>query len=96
MKKQDPEAEQTKTDLKHDTMEFSASTDGDDKLDLDDAAKDDDGISGEELDYLEESDDAMAAALDAVETDRVADDDNLPDESDEDDYYKDEDVADRI
>ncbi len=87
MKKQDPNSTDSKTDLKHDSMEFSASTDGDDKLDLDDLNKDDDAISGEELDYLEEGDDQMAAAMDAVENDRLADADNLPEESDEDDYY---------
>ena len=87
MKKQEEHTEDIKTDLKHDTMEFSAATDGDDKLDLDDALLDDDGISGEELDYLEEDDAEMGAALNAVETDRLADADNLPEESDEDDYY---------
>ena len=87
MKKQEEHTVDIKTDLKHDTMEFSAATDGDDKLDLDDALLDDDGISGEELDYLEEDDAEMGAALNAVETDRLADADNLPEESDEDDYY---------
>lgn len=87
MKKQDEHTEDIKTDLRHDTMEFSAATDGDDKLDLDDALLDDDGISGEELDFLEEDDAEMGAALNAVETDRLADADNLPEESDEDDYY---------
>lgn len=93
MKKHDEHSEDVKTDLKHDTMEFSASTDGDDKLDLDDNLLDDDGISGEELDYLEEDEDEMGAALNAVETDRLADADNLPEESDEDDYYDNDEVA---
>jgi len=91
MKKQDEQPEDVKTDLRHDTMEFSAATDGDDRLDLDDTTRDDDGISSEELDALgEDGDDDMAAALNAVETDRLADDDNLPEESDEDDYYEDD------
>ena len=89
MKKQDANQSEVKTDLRHDTMEFSASTDGDDKLDLDDTTKDDDGISGEELDYLEENNDEMTAALRAVEKDRLTDSDNLPEENDEDDYYDD-------
>ena len=78
-----------KTDLRHDNMEFSASTDGDDRLDQDnDMLEDDDEISGDELDELEnENDFEMAAALNAAETDRLADSDNLPEESDEDDYY---------
>lgn len=87
-KKQNPN--DVKTDLKHDTMDFSASSDGDDKLDLDnlDPLREEDAISDEELDALEDdSDDDMAAALNAVENDRQADPDNLPEESDEDDYY---------
>lgn len=92
MKKQDDNSEETKPDLKHDTMEFSAPTDGDDRLDLDDERREDDGISGEELDALgDDSEDDLAAALNAVETDRLADDDYIAeDESDEDDYYKDD------
>lgn len=90
MKKQEAKQHEVKTDLRHDTMEFSASTDGDDKLDLDDFSRDDDGISGEELDYLEENNDAMTAALSAVESDRLSDSDNLPEEDDEDDYYDDD------
>ena len=77
-----------KTDLRHDNMEFSAATDGDDILDSDDFNREEDGISGEELDALEEESDVeMAAALNAVENDRLADAENLPEESDEDDYY---------
>lgn len=91
MKKQDEKNEDVKTDLRHDTMEFSAATDGDDRLDLDDTTRDDDGISGEELDALEDDgNDDIAAALNAAETDRLADTENLPEESDEDDYYDDD------
>ncbi len=80
-----------KTDLRHDNMEFSAATDGDDKLDADDFNREEDGISGEELDALgEDNDFEMAAALNAVETDRMVDAENLPEESDEDDYYDNE------
>jgi hypothetical protein len=83
-----------KTDLRHDNMEFSASTDGDDKLDQDDdTLEDDDEISSDELDALEnENDFEMAAALNAAENDRLTDADNLPEESDEDDYYDNEEV----
>lgn len=80
-----------KTDLRHDNMEFSAATDGDDILDADDFNREEDGISGEELDALgEDNDFEMAAALNAVETDRMVDAENLPEESDEDDYYDNE------
>ncbi len=89
--KKEEENHDEKTDLKHDTMEFSAATDGDDVLDSDDERREDDGISGEELDALEEGSDAeMLKALKAVEKDRLTDTDNLPEESDEDDYYDDE------
>lgn len=72
---------ETKTDLRHDTMEFSASTDGDDVLDSDIKNLDDDAISADELDFLEEDDEfAMAAALNEVEMERAVDIDNLPDE----------------
>jgi hypothetical protein len=83
-----------KTDLRHDNMEFSAATDGDDKLDQDnDLLEEDDEISGDELDALENANDfEMTAALNAAETDRLADVDNLPEESDEDDYYDNEEL----
>jgi len=85
---QPKENKDVKTDLRHDNMEFSAATDGDDILDADDFNREEDGISGEELDALEdESDVEMAAALNAVEMDRMVDAENLPEESDEDDYY---------
>jgi len=82
MKKQNNDTEKDiKTDLKHDTMEFSATTDGDDKLDIDDDTYEEEGISADELDNLEDDDfDEQAAALDSVETDRLQDDDNLPEE----------------
>lgn len=79
-----------KTDLRHDNMEFSAATDGDDILDADDFNREEDGISSEELDALEGNDIEMAAALNAAETDRMIDSENLPEESDEDDYYDNE------
>lgn len=85
------ENKDVKTDLRHDSMEFSAATDGDDKLDADDFNREDDGISGEELNAIEQDDLEMAAALNAVETDRMVDAENLPEESDEDDYYDNED-----
>jgi hypothetical protein len=81
MKKETPNPDDIKTDLKHDTMEFSASTDGDDQLDTDDERYEEEGISPEELDLLEDAPfDEEAAALDSVETDRIVDEDNLPEE----------------
>ena len=81
--KKDPEQhpEDIKTDLRHDTMEFSAATDGDDRLDTDDERYEEEGISAEELDLLEDApEDEEAAALNSVEMDRMVDDDNLPEE----------------
>ena len=80
MKKDQLLTQDGKSDLKHDTMEFSASTDGDDVLDTDNMTVDEDAISSEELEYLGDDPDAEAAALNAVETDLGADDDILPEE----------------
>ena len=80
MKKQLKDQEDIKADLKHDTMEFSASTEGDDKMDTDDTTYEEEEITPEELDVLEDEPDKEAAALDAVETDPLVDEDNLPEE----------------
>jgi hypothetical protein len=87
MKKQPPiTPDQIKPDLKHDTMEYAASTDGDDVLDSDDPYREEDEISSEELDFIEEDDlDAQAEALNSVEEDRQADNDVIFDEKDIDD-----------
>jgi len=70
-----------KTDLKHDTMEFSAATEGDDKLDTDDGTYEEEEITAEELYILEEDDvESLAYALNSAETDKQADSDNLPEE----------------
>jgi hypothetical protein len=90
MKKQ-PTEEDIKTDLKHDTMEFSAATDGDDILDTDDARYEEEGITAEELEAINDDDDNEAAALNAEETDRVVDEDNLPEEDWEEDLPDNED-----
>ena len=79
MKKQLKE-EDIKPDLKHDTMEFSASTAGDDKMDTDDATYEEEEITPDELDVLEDEPDNEAAALNAAESDRLVDEDNLPEE----------------
>jgi hypothetical protein len=72
---------QYKPDLKHDSMEFAASTDGEDPMDFDDPRYEEEGITAEELEIIdEESPDKLAEALYTVETDRVKDTDNLPDE----------------
>ncbi len=78
--KKKPTTEDIKTDLKHDSMEFAASTDGDDILDTDDIAYEADEINAEELDAIEDDADNEAAALNATETDLQADEDILPDE----------------
>ena len=80
MKKKKPE-EDIKPDLKHDTMEFSAATDGDDILDTDDASYEEEGINADELEAIEDDPEAEAAALNATELDLEVDPDNLPDEN---------------
>lgn len=75
-----PEQE-TAADLRHDNMEYAASTDGDDRLDFDDPAYEEEEIGGEELELLEEdSPEDKAYAQVAAETDKQADSDNLPEE----------------
>lgn len=78
--KKENQSEDIKADLKHDTMEFSAATDGDDRLDADDENYEEEDITAEELDAIKDEVDNEAATLNAEETDRLADADNLPDE----------------
>lgn len=79
--KKKPTTNDSRTDLKHDTMEFSATTDGDDIMDTDDASYEEEGISADELEALKEEDSASeAAALHAETADFAIDEDNLPEE----------------
>jgi len=80
MEKKLNQTDDLKTDLKHDTMEFSAATDGDDQLDTDDITYEEEGITEEELNLLEDEPMNEAAALNAAETDREIDENNLPEE----------------
>lgn len=80
MKKKTNGEEDIKSDLKHDTMEFSAATDGDDQLDTDDETYEEEGINADELEALEDDPMIEAIALNEVENDRRADPDNLPEE----------------
>lgn len=74
--------EEVKTDLKHDTMEFSAASEGNDTLDIDDENYEEEAISADELDFLEDDKiENQAEALVTAETDRQADEDNLPEEN---------------
>lgn len=90
MKKKTIDEEDIKPDLKHDTMEFSAATDGDDQLDTDDAAYEEEGINADELYALEDDPAIEAVALNEVENDRQADPDNLPEEDWTDDLADDD------
>lgn len=71
-------------ELKHDTMEYAATADGDDQLDT---PNEDEEITADELNDLRENDaDEEAYALNAAETDSQQDTDNFltaPDEVDE-------------
>ncbi len=72
--------EDIKADLKHDSMRFSAATDGEDKLDRDDAGYEEEDISAEELELLADDPENEAAALNAVETDSLVDETIMPEE----------------
>ena len=80
----DPEI--IKPDLKHDTMEFSAATEGDDVLDTDTDTTmetETEGITAEELNSLEDdSIQDQAAAFISAENDSLADEDNFINEPD--------------
>ncbi len=91
MKKQTKNTKDVNPDLKHDTLEFAAPTEGDDALDRDDPTYEEEDITAEELTTLEDEPDNEAIALIAAETDRLADEDNLPDEDWTDDIDDDED-----
>ncbi|MCW3090256.1 MAG: hypothetical protein JWP81_1325, partial [Ferruginibacter sp.] len=75
--KNDQTTEPIKPDLKHDNMEYSASTEGDDILDSDkETVQDieDEEITPDELEFLQDDDvDNQAAALNSAETDSQAD-----------------------
>ena len=82
-KKAKPSAKYVKPDLKHDTLEYAAPNEGDDKQDNDDPNREEDAITAEELDFIEaDSPDAQAAALNSVETDRRGDNEVIFDEED--------------
>ena len=93
MKKQNKNTD-VEPDLKHDTLEFAAPTEGEDALDIDDPAYEEEGITAEELDTIEDEPDNEAIALIAAETDRLADEDNLPDEDWTDDIEADDEEED--
>ena len=78
--KKDKEHDDIKNDIKHDTMEFSAPTDGEDKLDFDDESYEEEEVTAEEIESIDDDPDTEALALDAVETDSQADEDILPEE----------------
>lgn len=82
------EEENIKTNLKHDNMEYSAATDGDDIVDED---FEEDEISEAELDQIETSPEDEAYALDSVESDLQIDEDIITEEDWTDDIEEDDD-----
>lgn len=77
--------ETQKINLKHDNMEYSASTEGDDILDSDRETigeMEEEEITAEELELLQGDDvDDQAEALNTAETDSQADEDNFLNET---------------
>lgn len=90
MKKQTNNSKDIKPDLKHDNMEFTASTDGDEVMDTDDPTYEEEGITADELDLIEDEPDNEAIALTVAQTDRLADEDDLPEEDWTDDLADDD------
>ncbi len=88
--------ENIKPDLKHDSMEYAARADGEDKLDMDDLIEtDDENITAEELNLLEEDNEQeIEAALVLAESDGLSDADNYINEKEEKDEYEDTDPED--
>ncbi|CAN5723135.1 hypothetical protein BH11BAC3_BH11BAC3_38140 [soil metagenome] len=78
---EDKNTEPVKPDLKHDSMEYNAATDGDDILDTDIESElevEAESITAEELNELEaDNPDELAEALNTAETDSAADEDNF-------------------
>ena len=72
-------------DLKHDTMEFSAPSDGDDLLDI----EEDEEITANELESLNQQEEDEAYALEAVSVDSQADEDNFLLQPEEDEFEED-------
>jgi hypothetical protein len=79
-KENEKDPKEVKPDLKHDTMEFAAPTEGEDPLDMDDESYEEEEISAEELELIEEDDEDEAAAYVAAEDELAADEDILPEE----------------
>ncbi len=77
----DKTTDPVKPDLKHDSMEYNAATDGDDILDTDKESEleiEAESITAEELNELEaDSPDELAEALNTAETDSAIDEDNF-------------------
>jgi len=92
-KQNNPIPEPIKPDLKHDNMEYAASTDGDDILDSDKETAleiEEEQITAEELELLQEDDvDDQAAALNSAETDSLADEDNFLNEKEREEQFED-------
>ncbi|MEO7766265.1 MAG: hypothetical protein ABIS01_02525 [Ferruginibacter sp.] len=84
--------EPIKPDLKHDNMEYSASTEGDDILDSDKETTqemEDEEITHEELQLLQDDEiDNQAAALNSAENDSQADEENFLNEAGEMDEFE--------
>ena len=83
---EDTNPESTKPDLKHDTMEYNAASEGDDVLDTDKESQlelEEESITAEELSSLEDDEiEDQAAAFQSAEEDSLQDEDNFINEPD--------------
>lgn len=72
--------EEIKTDLKHDNLEYTELSDGEEPVANEEYEFEEDEVQADELDALEDDEDNEAAALVATESDLLADEDQLPEE----------------
>lgn len=78
MENNQPELTEPALDLKHDTMEFAANTDGEDVVETDAVKLEEEAITAKELDLLESESGPAEQALAAAEADQQNDPDRLP------------------
>jgi hypothetical protein len=89
-----PKKDLIKADLKHDNMEYAASSDGDDILDADSQVAlitEEEQITARELELLMDDDfDKQAEAFNSAETDSLVDNDNFLNEDEPDEESEEE------
>jgi hypothetical protein len=78
MENNQPEFTEPELDLKHDTMEFAANTDGEDVVETDEIILEEEAVTAKELDELDNEAAPAEQALEAAAADQQNDPDRLP------------------